>query len=270
MNEDFLTALRAEFAQFATAIATDNGDWVVKGFIDIYRNVYTISIDTKVNSKIFELTLFPVLARFAETHGYRLVLSEHQNHYPDITFVGEDGERIAVDLKSTYQVSDERVNGFTLGAFTGYFRQRESTKNIRFPYKDYTAHLVLGIVHSRSEDAIDEQRIYSLDDLHQIASVIRDFRFFVHEKWRVASDRPGSGNTKNIGSAKLLDDLLAGNGPFAAFGENVFDDYWQNYLTADMARAIDSDVCYRNLDEYWQWRERIPSRTVGTNKEANK
>jgi len=29
-----------------------------------------------------------------------------------------------------------------------------------------------------------------------------------------------------------------------------------NYLTPDMARAIDSEVPYRNLAEYWRWRQR--------------
>jgi len=48
---------------------------------------------------------------------------------------------------------------------------------------------------------------------------------------------------------------LNGNGPFVLYGEKVFNDYWQNYLTADMARAIDSAVPYRNLDEYLKWRD---------------
>ncbi len=29
-----------------------------------------------------------------------------------------------------------------------------------------------------------------------------------------------------------------------------------NYLTEDMARAIDSEIPYRNLKEYWEWRNR--------------
>ena len=261
MNENFLEALRKEFERFAAAIAVDSGEWIVKGFIDVHRNIYTISVDTKVISKIIELTLFPVLARFAASHNFELLLSEHQNHYPDMTFVGETGNRIAVDVKSTYRINDKQVNGFTLGAFTGYFRQRQSTKNILFPYGSYSTHLVLGIMYSRSDNAIDEQRIYSLEDLHQIASVIRNFQFFVHEKWRIASDRPGSGNAKNIGSVKSIATLIDGNGPFAEFGEAVFDDYWQNYLTKDMALAFDSEVYYRKLEEYWQWRERIPRRS---------
>ena len=79
----------------------------------------------------------------------------------------------------------------------------------------------------------------------------------IQEKWRIAGERPGSGNTKNIGSVRSIQALVEGNGSFAAYGEEVFDDYWMNYLTEDMARAIDSSVPYRNLKEYWQWRNRV-------------
>ncbi len=117
---DFRENLLTHFDRFRHALATDVGDWVVKGFIDVYRNIYTLSADTKVVSKVIELLLFPVISQFAAEHGYKIVLSEHQNYYPDISFI-----------------------------------------------------------------------------------------------------------------------------------------YWMNYLTEDMARAIDSDVPYRNLEEYWEWRERI-------------
>ena len=33
-----------------------------------------------------------------------------------------------------------------------------------------------------------------------------------------------------------------------------------NYLTEDMARAIDSAVPYHNLQEYWEWRGAATSR----------
>jgi len=39
--------------QFNKAVSTRSGDWVVKGFIDIAKNIYTLSVDTKVISKIF-------------------------------------------------------------------------------------------------------------------------------------------------------------------------------------------------------------------------
>lgn len=257
--KDFRESLLAHFDVFKRTLATKAGDWVVKGFIDVYRNIYTISVDTKVVSKIIELMLFPVISRFATEHGYRMVLSEHQNHYPDISFIASDKTKIALDLKSTYRIDGQTVNGFTLGAFTGYFRQRKSNKNITFPYEQYAAHFVLGIIYSRQDEAVDERRVYKLSDLQDIVSVVKDFTFLLQEKWRIASDRPGSGNTKNIGSVKDIQALVSGNGPFASYGEEVFDDYWMNYLTDDMARAIDSEVPYNNLEEYLKWRDHLIS-----------
>ena len=57
-----------------------------------------------------------------------------------------------------------------------------------------------------------------------------------------------------------IEALVEGKGPFAPYGEEVFDDYWMNYLTNDMALAIDSAVPYRNLEEYWEWRDRVRRR----------
>jgi hypothetical protein len=256
--DNFRESLLAHFNDFKSALATDTGDWVVKGFIDVYRNIYTISVDTKVVSKVIELMLFPSFSQFAAQHGYRMVLSEHQNHYPDISFIAPDETKIALDLKSTYRTGATMVNGFTLGAFTGYFRQRESAKNTTFPYGQYVAHFVFGVIYSRTETVLDERRVYKLNELHNIISVVNDFTFLLQEKWRIAGTRPGSGNTKNIGSVTDIQHLIDGEGPFAAHSESVFDDYWTNYLTEDMARAIDSQVPYRNLEEYWAWRTRAP------------
>ncbi len=255
--EKFRGEITDYFQEFQRRLTTDTGDWVVKGFIDVYRNIYTISVDTKVVSKIIELMLFPVISRFALEHGYRMVLSKHQTYYPDISLIASDGTKIALDLKTTYRTGVNTVSGFTLGAFTGYFRQRDSTKNIMFPYAEYACHFVLGIIYSRQQELIDERRVYSLEELQDIVSVIRDFTFLLQEKWRIASDRPGSGNTRNIGSVKRIDALVSGEGPFAPYGEAVFDDYWMNYLTPDMARAIDSVVPYRNLEEYLVWRQSV-------------
>ena len=145
VTENFRQELTEFFDKFQKAIADDDGEWVVKGFIDIYKNIYTISVDTKVASKIIELMIFPVLADFSQKHGYEMVLSEHQNHYPDITFIATDGTKIALDLKSTYRTNGTRVNGFTLGAFTGYFRQRDSTKNVLFHMNNMSLILYLAL-----------------------------------------------------------------------------------------------------------------------------
>ncbi len=139
----------------------------------------------------------------------------------------------------------------TLGAFTGYFRDRNSTKNTTYPYDDYTAHLVLGMIYTRSEKNIDERKIYQLSDLKKINSVIKDFQFFVQEKYKIAIDRPGSGNTKNIGGLTDINKLMVGKGPFSELGEDVFDDYWKHYLTREMAKNAELEKpFYTNFEQY--------------------
>ena len=253
-KEYFRKKLLAHIDLFNSAVATESGDWVVKGFIDIAKNIYTISVDTKVVSKIMELLLFPKICRLAHENGFKMVLCKEQNFYPDITFIDRQNNKFAVDLKSTYRKNEKEVNGMTLGAFTGYFRNRKSKKNISFPYEEYAGHFVLGVIYSRASHVSDERRIYKLDELQKITSVVKDFQFFLQEKYKIAIDRPGSGNTKNIGSVRDVRALIEGRGPFVPYGREVFDDYWINYLTQDMARAIDSAVPYRNLGEYWKWR----------------
>lgn len=110
-KNEFFRTLQAEVATFNSVVSSPRGDWIVKGFIDIAKNIYTISVDTKVISKIMELLLFPELARFAKKYGLKIVLSEQQNFYPDISFVDKDGHRFALDLKSTYRIDDHRVMG---------------------------------------------------------------------------------------------------------------------------------------------------------------
>ena len=47
-SDQFLTNLQAHAESFAKAVATDEGEWIIKGFIDVYRRIYTISVDTKI------------------------------------------------------------------------------------------------------------------------------------------------------------------------------------------------------------------------------
>ena len=236
-------------------------DWVVKGFIDIYKNIYTISIDTKVVSKIIELMLFPTISKFAKDNNLEMILAEHQNHYPDITFIDKtNGTTFAVDIKSTYRTAAEKVNSFTLGAFTGYFRNRTSTKNITKPYNEYEAHFVLGVIYTQQPNKIDEEKIYTIDDLQKIISVVSDFDFLVQEKYKIANSIPGSGNTKNIGSITDIMKLKNGEGPFAKLGMEIFDDYWMFYLTKDMSE--DGAVPYSNLKEYAEYKKKSPNYEV--------
>ncbi len=233
-KENFAEKLEEFVTELKEHISTDDGQWTVKGFIDIFKNVYTISSDTKIVSKILEIHLFPKILHFAQTNGYKVVLADHQNYYPDISFVKASDESIkfAVDFKTTYRnpKKPHLCNGFTLGSHGKYFEHRASTKNIQFPYGSYSGHFCLGIIYDRADGAtINETKAHSIDELHSIASVVRNFHFFVTEKWKIASDKGGSGNTANIGSINNIADIICGRGMFSRLGEHWFDEYWMNY-----------------------------------------
>ena len=256
-RETFLAKLQEKLTSFEQAISTNESEWIVKGFVDIYKKVYTISMDTKIISKVLELLLFPSLQDFAKENGLDLELSPQQNFYPDVTFIERTGGTMfALDIKTTYRTDPRKVNGMTLGAFTGYFRNRESTKNIAYPYSKYAGHFVLGVIYSQSEEIIDERKTYTVDDLATIPSVIHDFTFFAQPKYKIAAARPGSGNTKNIGSIADISALLNGRGPFSELGEEIFDDYWTYYLTNDMAKALEVERPYTNLKEYFEYKKK--------------
>lgn len=256
-KDDIIKALQAEVEQFNKIIATDKGDWIVKGFIDIYRNIYTITIDTKVVSKVMEILLIPAFHAFAEKNDLIMELPPQQNFYPDLTFTSrKSGLRFAVDIKSTFKDSANKIKSMTLGAFTGYFRNRTSTKNTVYPYGSYAAHLVLGVIYSQVEKKPDEKTIFKLDELDKIESVVRDFQFFVQPKYKIASASPGSGNTKNIGSTNDIKKLVNGQGVFSTLGEDVYDDYWMYYLTKDMAKALEIPRPYTNLKSYFEYKKK--------------
>lgn len=96
--EEFVTELKGH-------VSSDDGQLTVKGFIDVFKNIYTISSDAKIVSKILEIHLFPKILAFAKANKYKVVLAEHQNYYPDISFVKSSDEsiRFAVDFKTTYR-----------------------------------------------------------------------------------------------------------------------------------------------------------------------
>ena len=232
----FINGLQEFANELTNYVSTNSGDWSIKGFIDIDKNIYSISTDTKIISKILEIQLFPMFQKFADGMGYEIVLSEKQNWYPDLSFVKKADSKIkfAVDIKTTYRLDEYEgfCNGFTLSSHGEYFRNRRSTKNIQFPYSDYMAHITLGIIYTRTKPTHASQvKTMKISELSSVPSVIKDFLFFIQEKWRISSDRRGSGNTANIGSIHYIPDLLSGNGVFSKLGESIFDEYWMNQGT---------------------------------------
>jgi len=268
----FASELKSFIDTLNKHISTKDNQWTVKGFIDIYKNIYTISGDTKIVSKILEIHLFPKILEFADKHSYNIVLADHQNYYPDMSFISKNNEKIkyAVDIKTTYRLKEYPgfCNGFTLGSHGEYFINRTSKKNIQFPYNEYSGHFCLGIIYTRtaSED-IDETRVYEIGKLESIASVVRDFQFFVCEKWEIASDQSGSGNTANIGSINNITDILNCNGMFKALGEEIFDDYWMNYGKIIIKGKDGKEQYLRNLKEFLTYKK---IDTTLINKKASK
>jgi hypothetical protein len=280
--EKYKTAFKQDLDAFSGKlkeyVSTQNGDWSIKGFIDVYKNVYTISSDTKIVSKILEIHIFPLIIQFAESIGYNIILAEQQNYYPDLTFVSKNNESIkfAVDLKTTYR----RKNGiasFTLGSHGGYFKERDKQKNIQFPYNQYSGHYCLGIIYTRIDADASERKIYivqelqdkleipnrevggkevtTVSNLKSITSVIKDFDFFVAEKWKIASDKQGSGNTANIGCNLNLENLKSESGIFSRLGEAWFDEYWLNFGTATMIKDGKS-LRITNLKDFLEFKGR--------------
>jgi Restriction endonuclease EcoRV len=256
-KEKFLSLLTLLANDLTQYVSTECGDWAIKGFIDTKSQIYSITSDTKIVSKILEVQLFPKIKLFAEENGYHLVLADKQNWYPDMSFVSKENPDIkfAVDIKTTYRLTTHEnfCNGFTLGSHGEYFRNRASEKNVQFPYGSYLAHISLGILYTRTAQFdIDETRTHTINDLLSIKSVISDFLFFVQEKWKIASERSGSGNTANIGSIDYIPDLLAGNGSFSVLGETVFDEYWINHgqLNVPNLKKLGEFKKLSNLEEF--------------------
>ena len=74
---DFERDLKDFVSTFREGVSTSDGEWTIKGFIDVFKNVYTISGDTKIVSKILEIHLFPLLLKWlfrVECVWRRLVL----------------------------------------------------------------------------------------------------------------------------------------------------------------------------------------------------
>ena len=74
------------------------------------------------------------------------------------------------------------------------------------------------------------------------------------EKWKIAGDKGGSGNTANIGSIKRIEDILSENGMFAKLGEEWFDDYWMNFGKITVIDKSGKTKKITSLEEFVKYR----------------
>ena len=229
------------------------GSYAVCGIVDRLGNVYPLGADTKVLSTVFELVSRPAVYAVARTLQCDVVEPAVQNHYPDFTLLRgpSDHGKIAIDVKTTYRRNQGDRFGYTLGGYTSFIRPGNERKNIVFPFNEYGSHWVIGFVYDRiaQKKAAAQQR-YTIDQLHDIPLPFDNVEFFVQEKWRISSDRAGSGNTTNIGSINgTIEDFRGGNGPFVS--EEEFLDYWRAY-----GRTADTRIDFSDINSFRLFKQR--------------
>lgn len=224
-------------------------DFNAYGILDSSSKIHTLGTDSKIIGRIFEMFVQPILEQIAAENGYILKTPDSQTVYPDfIMMKSEDSkEKIAIDVKTTYIKTNKSKIKFTLGSFGSYMRN--NTKNIEYKYTDYARHYVIGFVYKRN-GAAQESRVYEYENRSQITFPYYDVKYFIQEKYKIAGDKLGSGNTKNIGSISTnrFADLKDGKGPFQELGQDAFDIYWK-YYSNDPA----TEQKYKSLDAFLDW-----------------
>jgi len=234
-------------------INDSNPIWDIKGLIDESGKVYSLGTDTKLIGRIFELVIAPSIKSFCDKHNLEFIIPNKQNIYPDFSIgytVNGEKKYVAVDIKTTYLEMNKKGNpkkfSVTLGSFNSFMRN--NTKNIQFPYSDYTHHFVIGFVYERNPYSMEGQ-VEDIKNLGNINPPYINSKYFVQEKHKLAGERPGSGNTENIGSFKSnnLRDFIEGNGPFDKLGEKVYELYWTNFPRNKQKKH------YTDLQTFFEW-----------------
>lgn len=219
------------------------------GILDSNNKIHTLGTDSKIIGRIFEMFAQPVLEQIAKENRYILRTPDSQTVYPDFIMMksADSKEKIAIDIKTTYIDSDQSPIKFTLGSFGSYMRN--NTKNIEYKYTDYVKHYVIGFVYKRN-DCAQDSRVYDYVNRAEIEFPYYDVQYFIQEKYKIAGDKPGSGNTENIGSfsSRKFSDFKIGNGPFNKLGQDVFDIYWKYY---PKYRA--TEQAYTSLSSFIEW-----------------
>lgn len=219
------------------------------GILDYNNKIHTLGTDSKIIGRIFEMFTQPVLEEIALELNLKIKTPESQTIYPDFILMSSENskEKIAIDIKTTYINNNNSPIKFTLGSFGSYMRN--NTKNIEYQYTDYKKHYVIGFIYKRNGHA-QESKIFDYNNIDKIACPYKDVKYFIQEKYKIAGDKPGSGNTENIGSFSTINfnELKDGKGPFSSLGHEIFDMYWKFY---PKYRSLERN--YNNINEFLAW-----------------
>ena len=199
---DFIQLFQTEFTEI---LIKNTKETNIK--IEVCGIEIPVGNDSKLISKIIDNFIILHLIKYCNKYNINFKENDIQNKYPDFIMYYND-KPIAIDIKTSYLLNDNNINGFTLGSYNGYFRDRKSLKNTMYLYDDYIENLCICITYNRKNS-------------------IKIENCFIKSKWMIASKKVGSGNTKNIGSIKNIFNILSNNTIFSSCNE--FENYWINY-----------------------------------------
>jgi len=189
--------------------------WKIKGMIDEDGNIYPIPPIPQVITGIFqEITKHKVKKSMKDKYRCEIVQGGARE-YPEMTLIGGKfgNKKIAIDIKTTRRLSEDRISGFTVGSFAGYFLHPErQMPGCKFPYGEFDEHWIVGFIYTWNPNA---------ESLHMVS----DVEVIIQQKWKIASKSTGTGTTFAIGSIKEIDKLKKGEGVFKTKEE--FESYWR-------------------------------------------
>lgn len=125
--------------------------WSIRGFIDDKGNIYDLPDIPQVIAGLFQEMAKQQIKRFLREHYKCQIVQGGAREYPEITsFGGKLGKaKIAIDIKTTRRVSQNRVSGFSIGSYAGYFLHPEQKlPGCKFRYADFKEHWLVGFVYT--------------------------------------------------------------------------------------------------------------------------
>jgi len=189
--------------------------WTIEGFLEKDGNIISLPDIPQVITGLFQEVAKQKIKPFLKEHYNCQIIQGGAREYPEITaFGGKLGQaKIAIDIKTTRRVSTNRVSGFSIGSYAGYFLHPErKLPGCKFPYGEFKEHWLVGFVYSWNPNA---------DSLHMVSEI----ETIINQKWKIASRSTATGTTFAISSVRNLDNLRAGRGDFSSSQE--FETFWR-------------------------------------------
>jgi len=189
--------------------------WTTKGFIDDKGRIHKLPDIPQVITGLFQEVAKERVKPFLSRNYHCQIVEGGSREYPEITaFGGELGEgKIAIDIKTTRRVSSNRVSGFSIGSYAGYFTHPDKKlPGCKFPYSEFKEHWLIGFVYTWNPNA---------DSLNMVSNI----EVIINQKWKLASKSTATGTTFAISSERNLDDLRNGRGDFNSSQE--FKNFWR-------------------------------------------